>query len=160
METWPYSVLPDPTINYSSDNRTSVVRTQMDSGRVRQRKRFSTDVKQIAVSWVLTNHQYQMFQSFHRFKLNLGADFFFMDHWFGDEPQQVKARFMDGAYASQYVDGRWMVSGTMEVEEVPVIGEGLYDVLLSGGPTAVADIEAAADSFHELVHTTLPSNSW
>jgi hypothetical protein len=74
MATWP-SDLPDyPLLNgYSEAPQSGVLRTQMDSGRPKRRKRYNAPPTQFNVQFNLTGSQLQTFEDFFETDLEFGA---------------------------------------------------------------------------------------
>lgn len=62
--------------NYGVQHGTPFVRTTMDSGRVRQRKKFSLVPSSTDVSWIFTSEQCAYFEAWFRDELNDGASWF------------------------------------------------------------------------------------
>jgi hypothetical protein len=76
MATWPEG-LPGPELGgYSVQTGNTLQRTQMDSGRARQRRRF-TSVPVIAnATWIFSEPEAQVFEGFFKHIINDGADYF------------------------------------------------------------------------------------
>lgn len=134
METWPLEVLPDIAREpYGMQETPSVLRTQMDSGRVRQVARFTTRLVQVPVSWRLVGEQqFRIFQAWYTHKISRGADWFLLDLPFGSGLEQCTVRFMEGVYSVSRDDNVWVVTTTLEVDIPPTMTEGQLDDLLGG----------------------------
>lgn len=132
--TWPDgTILAPPTVNFNGKVQTTVIRTKMDSGRVRQRNRFSAAVRSIEVEWVFTDDEFALFQGIYKFKITNGADFFNMSLPFGDGFKTYLVRFSDAGYAHQYKPHfQWTISATLETEDdTSPLSESEVDAALS-----------------------------
>lgn len=155
MEIWPYSLLPDPIRTYSIDRVGSVVRTNMDSGRIRQRKRFTRDIRMFSVEWLFDDFQFEVFQSFFAHTINQGSDFFTVDLWIGDGFSSVSARFENGTYQTSFTDPHWAVSASLEVENAPVLSNDTLTHLIYIG-TDLDSFIFQQNRFHIYIHNTSP----
>lgn len=135
METWP-TLLPAPTSAYDIKLNASKLRTQMDSGRYRQRQRFGRENRLISVAWEFDDNEYEFFQSFYLYKLEGGVDFFNVTIPLGGGMRSFVARFADDPDA-KYMDVlNWTVSSTLEVEDARVLSEADFDTLVGIGSLA------------------------
>lgn len=138
--TWPdETILPRPTPSLSQEVLPNTVRTDMDSGKPRQRLRFTSGWRTIGVSWVFTNEQFAIFQAILKYKLNNGADFFDMSLPIGD-PDDVEeetfavqsVRFIGGEFSIVYQDVMyWKISAKLETEETSPMDEAALDAILT-----------------------------
>jgi hypothetical protein len=131
MENWPKDHLPDPVdSNYAGELAVSVNRAKFDSNYVRQVLRNSQERVALSLQWSFTKSQYRLFRAFVASKLNNGADQFYIELWFGDIPQEVVARFVNGTYQFTYNEGLWNVSAVLEIDEVPTLSESDYEEIV------------------------------
>lgn len=158
METWPTNIFPHiHRASFSTDQTTATIRTEMDSGRAVQRKRFDTQVKRHSVKWSFTDFQWAMFQSWFTYRINLGADWFYAKVPSGDGLNDtVKVRFFNAVFKSVFTDYRWEVSAVLETDEPPVMDDDTYTFFESLGESLDL-LELAADGLHHCVHSILPS---
>ncbi len=95
MTTWP-SDLPTVPVRdgyrVSSDN--GLVRTEMESGRARQRRRFVRAYKRVAITWRLSDVELERFRSFFYWDINHGADVFAISLPVAATSRPVSARFV------------------------------------------------------------------
>lgn len=123
--------LPRPSQNYNLDVNASIGRTQMDSGRIRQRRRFTSTKDQIAVVWQFTDQEFAMFTSFVKFKINDGADWFTAEIVTGNGIQEQTVRMQGGNYQSAYRSHfNWNVSAVLDVQEIAMLSEEAYDLII------------------------------
>lgn len=151
---------PLPTTALSADEQANAIRTRMDSGTVRQRRRFTTEMLAADVTWELTDEETALFIAFHRYKLNLGSDWFTMLLPLGGGVQVHTVRIIDGQFSQKYVDvGRWEISCKLDVQERFTYSEDLLDIFLNIGANE-DDISAfltTIASFHTCVNENLPN---
>lgn len=130
--TFPLSLLTDVSVTPVAQGPiVAIGRTKLESGRLRQRQRFSTDMRVFNIQWWLTDPQFAIFTAFVKWRLNLGNDYFNIYLPFGDSARAmninataapltlVLARFVNGIYTSAYQSPMWQVGAQLEVETVP-----------------------------------------
>lgn len=158
MLAWPTSVLPNPTTDFSQDNQASVTRTTMQSGRVRQRRWSTSDRRDMPVNWQLNDDDFELFQSFHKYKLNGGNDWFTIQLPVGGGFKTCTVRFKECAFKASYrTSMNWDVSATLEIQDIPILAEADYDILVGVGGIDV--VENSSNELHELVNNTLPQEN-
>lgn len=155
MEIYPTSVLPDARLDFSSKNEPSAIRTQMASGRVRQRRRFTSDMKTQAVKWRFTDDEFAVFQSWVFYKTSAGVDYFYIDLRIGDGLKQYRARFVNGEYNAVLNERMWDVTAQLEIEEQQYLPEEYLDLIAETGD--IEQIEAAVGASNIFWNVTLPS---
>lgn len=156
---WPLS-FTRPSENFKCEILPSSIRTNMDSGITRQRRRFTTDYAQLSVRWDFSDTEFGIFAAFHQYKLVQGSAWFTINLPLGGDGMQPHiARFVDGKYSHDYVPvGYWAVSATLEVQQINRFSEATLDIYLYLGFTQ-AEIEGLLrlfDRFHAVVNTDLP----
>lgn len=118
MFDWSTTNLPNPSTDLASNGVSSVIRTQMDSGRARQRRRFTSQLRSITASWELDDDQYALFQGVVKYKLSAGADWFTISLPFGDGFKTYTARFVGDTVNGAYqINMHWVVKVPMEIED-------------------------------------------
>lgn len=134
MEAWPTTVLPSPLLASSARCPSAISRTELESGRARQRRRFTTSPRFFNVSWILTLYELQMFAAFFENKLNQGADQFTMSLSLNHEVSTIyTVRFLDGTYNQEKVsNNHWKVSATLDVENPLTLAAEAYDFIVAG----------------------------
>jgi hypothetical protein len=118
MEAFP-ATLPKPTQALSLRQRANSIRTKMDAGNVRQRRRFTTEILQVEIRWEFTDAEMSLFISWHKQKINLGTDWFTLSLPLGTTGFQTHTvRFQDGDFNQDYVPvSNWEVSATLDVQQ-------------------------------------------
>lgn len=116
----------------------------MDSGRVRQRSRFTRKNRSYDAQWTFSDFQLGVFQSFLVHKLSNGADAFNIDLpvGAGDGMQNVSAKISEGKYSHSY-DGvmYWKVNCTLEVESIAIYTEEELDDFIAAGGLVVPGLD-------------------
>lgn len=128
MSTWP-AKLPKPSISgYGGEVEQGVIRTNMDSGRPRQRQRFTSGWRPITAQWKFSDEEYGMFQAFVKYKINGGNDFFDIELPLGDGMNTYSVRFVGGKYGYKYeAHMYWIVTANLECDVTSVIDEAAFD---------------------------------
>lgn len=112
--------LPKPSMrHYSLTPMNNVLRTEMESGPARTRRRYISVPTDVSVTWTLTLAELDAFQTFYRETIYDGAGWFQMPVVMGDGEAMRKARFKQPyqaeAIANEHV---WRVTATLEVMEL------------------------------------------
>ena len=146
--TWPTSQ-PRPTVQgHSLQPGDNIIRTEMDSGIARQRRRFTDVPDKLSVRWVMSNDQYTLFESWYRWHTQSGTA------WFSVPIQGTKlrqARFIGRWLARPLSRGmRWEITSTLEVRSEPSISEAMLNLLLNTNPQGIIK---AGKELHTLVES-------
>lgn len=147
MITFPPSLAP--SVDYGIDVSTAVARTKMESGRFRQRRRFTRDFRKMSVAWKLSDVEFGYFQSIYNHLLHSGADWFSIALPMGDGFKTYTARFVADSYQAKYDNVMyWNITAQLETEtETSPWGEADIDALtavdldLSGFTTSMDLLE-------------------
>lgn len=111
------------------------VRTSMESGRARQRRRFTSVPSMQTFKWVFTGEQAAAFEAWFRDALNDGAEWFNMPTFNPLGDTQIVCRFASMYEGPNPFGGRkWTVTAEVEVFERPLLPDGwglLPDYLLN-----------------------------
>ena len=119
MPTWP-TALPDPLeTNYALEPVDQTIRTDMELGAARVRRRTSARDDRITLSWVMTDAEYVVFRGWYADDaagISGGAAWFDISLAVGDGGlTAVQARFV-GTPKAQALGGlNWMVTATLEI---------------------------------------------
>lgn len=153
---WP-DRLPFPSVQYSYQPKASYVRTDMDAGRPRVRRRFLKTPTTVALQWSLTQEQLELFEGFVFHDLLGGIAWFVMPIANGRGINRVKVRFSqpDSPYQVSLVapDREWTVTAQAETMGMPVLSADAYWVALNMGERTFADAES---DLRQLVNVDLP----
>jgi hypothetical protein len=153
MIKWP-DTLPLPTIQgYSVQPNDSILRTEMEAGPARQRRRFTQTPTRVSVRWVMRQDQFALFESWYRFQAREGGAWFDIELLGGLGLIEQEARFTRQFQAQLFAGVLWEVSSELEIRERPVLDEGLLALLLDEDALGII---TAVDGLHTLVHSHLP----
>lgn len=115
MAVWP-GTLPSPIVsNYADTPVSAFIRTDMESGTARQRRRFTATPHRLTASWMLTSVQMAAFKSFFESTINFGTDWFTMSIDVGAGITAYDCRFTAPYQANFLGIGNWTVSGQIEI---------------------------------------------
>jgi hypothetical protein len=117
--------LPKPKADLRGSSLTPVVRTEMDTGRIRQLQKYGTKLRRWGASWDLTGAEFTTFKTFFDTTLKGGTLYFTLAlPTSGGSTENVTVRFANGEYSHNYVTyDRWGVSGELEEEIVQTVAD-------------------------------------
>lgn len=153
-QSWNENVFPLPSVSYNVDVRNQNIRSQMDSGRVRQRPRFSREIRLATAVFELNRLQYAAWKLFWDSRINRGTDWFNMRLPMPDtnELTDVEIRFASD-YREQYRHGsNWDISVTIEIKDAPTITEEFFELLTIEGTDLTLWLETISILNEELEH--------
>lgn len=151
--TWP-STLPLPTVEgYNVQPGDALIRTEMDSGLARHRRRFTDVPTTISVRWIMRRDQYAIFEGWYRWHAKEGANFFTINLLGGLGLLDQEARFTR-QFSSQLLAGGtlWQVQSELEIRQRPVLDEGATSIVLSED---IIDLTNSINGLNVLVHIHL-----
>jgi hypothetical protein len=154
--TWP-DTLPLPTVQgYNVEPGETIIRTEMDSGLARHRRRFTDVPSKVSVRWIMRRDQYAIFEGWYRWHAREGASFFTITLLGGLGLLDQEARFTR-QFSSKLLAGGtlWEVQSELEIRERPVLDEGALNLVLTED---INGLIQTGNQFHILVHQTLPQN--
>jgi hypothetical protein len=154
LVTWP-DTLPLPTVEgYAVSPQEAVLRTEMESGPARQRRRFRQTPTRITVRWLLGEYHFALFEAWYKFHADEGGQWFQITLLGGLGLLPHDARFTRQFDARLLPARRWEVRGELEIRERPTLDAGAVSLLLEVEPTALLKVIA---DLHRLVHVTAPN---
>lgn len=115
MATWPLpTVKPSSTFSYAPVDQT--IRTEMDVGTARVRRRTSARNDLFTTMWIMSNSQVATFRSWFDSDIDGGASWFTISLPIGNTvATSVSARFK-GPYTLDHVGGTfWKINGVLEI---------------------------------------------
>ena len=152
--TWPQT-LPLPTVQgYGVQPGEAILRTAMEAGLARQRRRFTDVPTKVSVRWIMRRDQYAIFEGWYRWHAREGASWFAITLLGGLGLLEQEARFTR-QFSSRLLAGGtlWEITSELEIRERPVLDEGLLNLLLSEDAQGII---IAGENLHILVHQILP----
>ena len=123
LAVWPEQLpLPEQS-GYAIQHVSPLQRTEMVSGRARQRRVYTSVPSMVAVQFVCTELQAQLFEAFFRYTITDGADWFLLP---------LKTPMFTGNYECRFTGiyegpvliayDKWTVSATIEIKERQTLG--------------------------------------
>ena len=108
-----------------------LIRTQMQSGRSRQRRTFTSVPQSVTVSWLFTEVQAQLFENFFQVSLVDGSMWFFAELQTPLGFMPVECRFVE-IYSGPSLIGfnKWNVSATLETKERQTLDGGDWATIM------------------------------
>lgn len=125
---WP-TQLPAPNLEgYGLQHGEPMQRTELSSGRARQRRRFTSVPSVATLSWVMTQQQAQLFEAWYKYTIKDGSE------WFEG---QIKTPLGYGAYNIRFTGmysgpvpfafAQWRIEAQVELFERQVLPEGYVE---------------------------------
>ena len=118
LVSWPTQLpLPEQS-GYAIQHVSPLQRTQMVSGRARQRRVYTSVPSNVAVQWFLTEQQAQLFEVWFKYSINDGADWFLCTLKTPLGLMPYECRF-NGIYEGPTLTtfNKWTFSATLEIKE-------------------------------------------
>lgn len=129
--TWP-SMLPLPTVDgYGIRPGEAILRTEMEAGPARQRRRYTQVPSRITVRWVLRREKFALFEAWYRWAAKEGGAWFEIDLKGGLGLVPQEARFTRQFEARILAGTLWEVRSELEIRERPTLSEEALAVALS-----------------------------
>ena len=151
--SWPEN-LPLPSIEgYGVHPGEAILRTEMEAGPARQRRRFTQVPSRISARWSFRRDQFALFEAWYRWRAREGGAWFEIDLLGGIGMSVHEARFARQFNASVVRGNRWQVTSELEIRERPVLTEDGLAIALDSDLSALF---ATIGRLHGLVHATLP----
>lgn len=151
---WPNN-LPLPTVqDYSVQPGDAILRTEMEAGPARQRRRFTQVPTRVNVRWVMRADQFALFEAWYRWQAKEGGAWFQVSLLGGLGLLAQEARFTRPFQAQLLKGTLWEIRSELEIRERPTLDEGALALLLEYDAQT---IQAMALQLHTLVHVTLPT---
>lgn len=113
------AALPKPSMqSYGYTPGNNLLRTEMDTGAARVRRRFIAVPTEVSVQWSFTQAEFATFEAFYRNGIYDGAAWFTMPIVKGDGEVMRLARFKEPyKAATEAREHLWSVTATLEVME-------------------------------------------
>lgn len=124
---YPHGYLPMPLQDgYAYQPISPLKRTEMTTGRARQRRAYTSTPTQANVQWFMeTDEQAQLFEAWYRETITDGAAWFLMKLQTPLGVEFYKCRFVDIYQGPTLVAPiYWQFSATLELWKRPVLGDG------------------------------------
>jgi len=155
---WPDRLRPPTIEGYAIRPGETILRTEMEAGPARQRRRFTDAPSRITVRWLMDPEEFRLFEAWYRYVGLEGGTFFEIELLGGLGMVAQEARFTRQFEARPLPGGHWEVACELEVRARPTLSAGGLAILLGEDP---AGLTASIDALHMLVHETLPgAHAW
>jgi hypothetical protein len=153
MIAWP-ETLPLPTVEgYGIQPGDAILRTEMEAGPARQRRRFTQVPSRVSVRWIMRRDQFALFEAWYSWQAKEGGAWFEIELLGGLGLLTQEARFTRQFQAQLLGGTLWEIRSELEIRERPVLDEGLLNLLLSEDAGGIITV---SNSLYVLVHQTLP----
>ena len=126
MIDYPRDYLPLPLRDgYGFKAVSPLLRTEMQSGRARQRQRFTSVPTMAAVSWIFSDNQALIFEAWFAETLKSGAEWFTCPLKTPEGIRDYTARFTD-IYQGPTLVGKshWRLTAELELRDRPLLAPG------------------------------------
>lgn len=155
VPSYPNDQLPIPRAsNYNGKTEELNIRTQMESGRYRQRRRFMNTLKMLNLQFRFTPSQFWFWRLWVVEGIGNGVSYFTILMRINDTLTTEKVR-MVGDYSFSFSEGLYDVSCVVEVEDLDKDDLDLYDFIIQMGP-GWEELDVTAADLHDLVHVQFP----
>ena len=135
--------LPYPTVEgYTIKPDEAIIRTEMEAGPARQRRRYSQTPSKISAKWIMSPEQFSVFEAWYRYRAKEGAEWFYITLLGGLGLTEQEARFTQQFEASLLNGYLWQISSELDIRDLV---ENCDFRLL----------EISVDKLHTLVHKSL-----
>ncbi|MGN7613053.1 hypothetical protein ACQZV8_13320 [Magnetococcales bacterium HHB-1] len=150
---WPVTLPLPTTSGYGVVPQEAVLRTDMEAGPARQRRRFTQTSTEISVRWRFTKQQYALFEAWYKHRAQEGGTWFNMALKGGIGITDHDCRFKEPFTASLENNLVWIVTSKLETRERPTLNE---DALVIYESNNMDLFYPNMETFHKLVHSTIP----
>lgn len=148
--------LPLPTVQgYKIKPDDAILRTDMEAGLARQRRRFTQTPSKINVRWLMNQEQFSLFEAWYKYHAKEGAEWFLISLLGGLGLLEQEARFIKQFEASLFNGILWEITSELEIRDRPTLSEGALNILLDSD---YLKLEKTINRLHGLINTTFPNN--
>jgi hypothetical protein len=154
---WPSAKLPRPLSDgYGLMASPSTVRTEMDNGTPRMRRRFTRQLTTASLNFKFKREQYGLFDGFWRGTLSDGTAWFVMPlrNGISDDPWTVRG--INPPKAQVISPDVWHVSWDVEVDQMPQLSaDDVAGLLLEPD----MDISMETGQLYQFIHVDYPADA-
>ena len=146
--------LPHPTVEgYSIRPDEAIIRTDMEAGPARQRRRYTQTPSKISVRWLMKQEQFCLFEAWYKYYAKEGAEWFYITLLGGLGLLEQEARFTQ-QFESRLLNGYlWEITSELEIRDRPTLTAGALTILLNNDYTKLV---LSIDRFHNFIHVCCP----
>lgn len=125
------SLLPYPLADsYTIKPDEAIVRTDMEAGPARQRRRYTQTPSKITVKWIMNKEQFALFEAWYKFHAKEGAEWFYISLLGGLGLTDQEARFTKQFEATLSKGYFWSISSELEIRDRPTLREDGMELLM------------------------------
>ena len=146
--------LPYPTVEgYSIRPDEAIIRTDMEAGPARQRRRYTQTPSKFTVKWIMSPEQFCLFEAWYRYYAKEGAEWFVITLLGGIGLTEQEARFTEQFEASIIAGRLWQITTELEIRDRPTITEDATLIIMDSD---FQKLEFTVDRLHAFVHKSCP----
>lgn len=146
--------LPYPTTEgYAIKPGEAIVRTDMEAGPARQRRRYTQTPTKISVRWLMNPEQFCVFEAWYKYHAKEGGEWFVITLLGGIGLSSQEARFTQQFEAKLLNGYLWEITSELEIRDRPTLTEDAMAIAIDSDYTKLIN---TCDRLHILVHRTLP----
>ena len=146
--------LPYPTVeNYSIKPGEAIIRTDMEAGPARQRRRYTQTPSRISVRWLMNPEQFCVFEAWYKYHAKEGGEWFFITLLGGIGLSSQEARFTQQFEAKLLNGYLWEITSELEIRDRPTLTEDAMKIVMDSDYNLLLK---TSDRLHDLVHRVLP----
>lgn len=147
--------LPYPMVeSYSIRPDEAIIRTDMEAGPARQRRRYTQTPSKIAVKWIMSPEQFCLFEAWYKYYAKEGAEWFVITLLGGIGLTEQEARFTQQFEANITAGRLWQITTELEIRDRPTITEDATLIIMDSD---FQKLELSVDRLHILVHKSCPN---
>lgn len=110
---------------YGLNHASPLMRSELQSGRARQRRIYTSVPTIASVSWIFTEQQAQLFEAWFRWQTADGAEWFNVRLSTPVGLQEYEARFADMYSGPELIGrGHWQITAQLEIRERQTLAQG------------------------------------
>ena len=146
--------LPYPTVeSYSIKPGEAIIRTDMEAGPARQRRRYTQTPTKISVCWLMNPEQFCIFEAWYKYFAKEGGEWFVITLLGGIGLSSQEARFTQQFEAKLLNGYLWEITSELEIRDRPTLTEDETLIVIDSD---YVKLMKTFDRLHILVHRTLP----
>ena len=146
--------LPYPTIEgYTIKPGEAIVRTEMEAGPARHRRRYTQTPSKIAVKWIMNPEQFCLFEAWYKYYAKEGAEWFVITLLGGIGLTEQDARFTQQFEASLIAGRLWQITSELEIRDRPTVSEDATIIILNSD---FQKLEISVNKLHIFIHQSCP----
>lgn len=137
IPVYPSDLLPAAILNqYYLQQQRNVVRTDMEQGAPRQRRRFEDTFTSAKVKWILTGEQMKLFEGWYKHMAEEGGVWVQMPIKVPKGILPHRVRFATAIKQKLLSEDLWEVSSTLDLESEDILSKAEVSAIISAGVVA------------------------